>query len=59
MSKSDHDHSPPGKAGYEGQARPHGISDEDNRKYEKGRLDRQADEAARYRRNWGSDPNRK
>ena len=53
MSKSDHDHEPLQKAGYAGQARPQGISDDDNRKFEKGRLDRQAEEQQRYRDTWG------
>lgn len=53
MSKSDHDHSSPAKMGYEGKARPYGISDDDNREFEKGRLAREKDEQDRYRANWG------
>jgi hypothetical protein len=55
MSRNDHDHSPPAKAGYDGKSRPYGISDDDNRDYERGRLAREADEQARYRNNWGGD----
>jgi hypothetical protein len=54
MSKSDHDHSSFQRAGYEGKVRPYGISDDENRAYEKGRLDRQAEEQKRCQDNWGS-----
>ncbi len=53
MSKSDHDHSSFARLGYAGYARPYGISDDENREFEKGRLDRQKDEEDRYRANWG------
>ena len=53
MSKSDHDHDPFQKAGYSGQTRPYGTTEDENRRYEKGRLDRQAEEQQRHRDNWG------
>jgi hypothetical protein len=56
MSKSDDD---PYKAGYGGKVREYGISDDDNREYEKGRLDRQTEEQTRYRNEWGGDDKRK